>query len=136
MASNRLAGMISLMTIVACSPSFAQQGTEQQREACTPDAFRLCMSAMPDAGRVEGCLRAAGPRLSPACAAVFEPQQNAEVTRDPRDRRLPREAQQRGRDSGPRDVERREYRRDYQDRDPQSRQPRDQFAPPPQYDDD
>lgn len=51
----------------------AQEGTEAQREACTPDAFRLCAMAMPDAKRVENCLRAAGPRLSAACYDVFYP---------------------------------------------------------------
>lgn len=50
-------------------------GTEAQREACTPDAFRLCAASMPDEGRVEGCLRAAGPRLSRACYEVFYPPQ-------------------------------------------------------------
>jgi hypothetical protein len=52
----------------------AQGGTEAQREACTPDAFRLCTMAMPDAKRVENCLRAARPRLSAACYDVFYPQ--------------------------------------------------------------
>lgn len=59
-------------------------GTEAQREACTPDAFKLCTSAMPDEGRVENCLRNAGPRLSPACYAVFYPQSandQSQVTR-------------------------------------------------------
>jgi hypothetical protein len=49
-------------------------GSDQQREACTPDAFRLCSTSMPDEGRVENCLRAAGPRLSAACHEVFFPQ--------------------------------------------------------------
>lgn len=49
------------------------QGSEAQREACTPDVFRLCGQFIPDASRIEGCLRAAGPRLSPACYVVFNP---------------------------------------------------------------
>lgn len=68
----------SLTTAVAlfASSSFAAfaGGTDAQREACTPDAFKLCASSMPDEGRVESCLRGAGPRLSPACYAVFYPQ--------------------------------------------------------------
>ncbi len=133
MALIRRAGLISAITVAACNVSFAQQGSEQQREACTPDAFRLCMSAMPDAGRVEGCLRAAGPRLSPACAAVFNPPQTAQ-TGSLRDRRAPREMQQRDRDYGSRYVQR-DYRRDYQDRNDQFRGPRGGFGRP-QYDDD
>jgi hypothetical protein len=60
---------------LAClaGPALAQQGTEAQRNACMPDAFRLCSQFIPDAGRIEGCLRDAGPRLSPACYVVFYP---------------------------------------------------------------
>jgi hypothetical protein len=49
------------------------QGTDVQREACTPDAFRLCGQFIPDSSRIEICLRAAGPKLSPACCVVFDP---------------------------------------------------------------
>ena len=63
---------VSALT-VALHTSALAQGTEAQREACTPDAFRLCSMAMPDPGRVEGCLRNAGPQLSAACYAVFFP---------------------------------------------------------------
>jgi hypothetical protein len=59
--------------LVGIPGSLFAQGTDEQREACMPDAFRLCMSAMPDAGRVENCLRNAGPQLSSACYAVFYP---------------------------------------------------------------
>ena len=117
MTSVKLAGLISLIGVAVCGPVSAQQGTDAQREACTPDAFRLCMSAMPDSGRVEGCLRAAGPRLSPACYAVFNPpQQQVETTGQVRERgsRVQREVQrQPQRDFGPRDYDRsREFRRD------------------------
>jgi hypothetical protein len=60
------------LMISSASATFAQ-GTNEQREACTPDAFRLCATAMPDERRVESCLRAAGPRLSRACYNVFYP---------------------------------------------------------------
>jgi len=52
------------------------QGTPQQREACTPDAFRLCGAYMPDPNGVEACLRASGPRLSQPCYDVFFPPQD------------------------------------------------------------
>lgn len=140
MASGKLAGLISAMTMIACSTSFAQQGTEAQREACTPDAFRLCTSAMPDSGRVESCLRAAGPRLSAACAAVFNPPQD-DTTRSVRDRRAPRERDVQQRDVQRRDrdyeqrYDQRDDRRDYQDRDYQPRGPRDGFGGPRDDDD-
>jgi len=59
--------------------SFAQQdqGTPEQREACTPDAMRLCGAYLLDPRSVEACLRAAGPRLSQPCYDVFFPPQAA-----------------------------------------------------------
>jgi hypothetical protein len=66
------AGLIAAAVVLCAQPGFAQ-GTDQEREACTPDAWRLCGQFIPDAGRVENCLRNAGPRLSAACYAVFYP---------------------------------------------------------------
>ena len=60
----------------------AFETTEAQREACTPDAFRLCSAAIPDADRVAACMQANVANLSPPCKAVFQPVQPvAEVTR-------------------------------------------------------
>ena len=72
-ARSTLGGLTAAALIAMSSAALAQQGTEAQREACTPDAFRLCGQFIPDAERIEGCLRAAGPRLSPACYVVFYP---------------------------------------------------------------
>jgi hypothetical protein len=71
MTSKALAGWIVVMSVQASA--LAGQGTEQQREACTPDAFRLCGQFIPDADKVEACLRNAGPKLSPPCRVVFNP---------------------------------------------------------------
>ena len=75
MASTQITTLLTAMALFGSTlaPALAQQGTEAQRDACMPDAFRLCTAYMPDAGRVESCLRNAGPRLSPACYAVFNP---------------------------------------------------------------
>jgi hypothetical protein len=56
------------------SAAFAQEerGTPEQRAACTPDAFRLCVSYIPDAANVEACLRQRKSDLSEACRAVFD----------------------------------------------------------------
>ena len=65
-----------IVTYVACKTvAFAQseRGTLQQREACTPDVFRLCGAYIPDADRITACLRASGPRLSQPCYDVFFP---------------------------------------------------------------
>lgn len=83
--ASTLASLATAVALIAGSSGAAlARGTDAQREACTPDAFRLCTSAMPDEGRVENCLRNAGPRLSRACHDVFFPQSannQAEMTR-------------------------------------------------------
>ncbi len=69
-----MAAALIAVGLLAHGPDFAfAQGTDQQREACTPDAFRLCGQFIPDAGKVESCLRNAGPKLSPPCRVVFNP---------------------------------------------------------------
>ena len=59
------------------------QGTDQQREACTPDVFRLCKSYIPDADRITTCLRDNSAQLSRACYAVFYPAQTTDLRRPP-----------------------------------------------------
>jgi hypothetical protein len=81
MTSFRIRGRLAAAAFFLVIPtaSFAQQdqGTPEQREACTPDAMRLCGAYLLDPRSVEACLRAAGPRLSPACYDVFFPPQAA-----------------------------------------------------------
>lgn len=54
-------------------PAQAFEVTEAQREACTPDAFRLCSAEIPDADRVAACMKANVRHLSAACRAAFGP---------------------------------------------------------------
>jgi hypothetical protein len=66
---------IAAAAIFLCATSaFAQenQGTPEQRAACTPDAFRLCAGYIPDPTRVEQCLRQNKSDLSDTCRSVFE----------------------------------------------------------------
>jgi hypothetical protein len=80
MASHRIGlwGACAAFLIMLQAPALAQQGTQSQRDACTPDAFRLCMNAMPDPQQVEACLRASGRRLSQPCYDVFYPPQDVQ----------------------------------------------------------
>jgi len=73
MGSNKIAAAAATAWLVFGSGAFAQQGTAADREACTPDAFRLCGRYIPDADAIATCLRNSGPRLSPGCYAVFYP---------------------------------------------------------------
>jgi len=60
-----------------CAHAF--EASEAAREACTPDAFRLCSAYIPDADRVAACMQANVANLSPPCRAVFQPAQPAAV---------------------------------------------------------
>ena len=60
------------LALLAASPAGAQQGTPEQRRACTPDVYRLCAGEIPNARAITACLRRQKGSLSPACAAVFE----------------------------------------------------------------
>ena len=60
-----------LLTLMACGAAAAQQGTPEQRRACTPDVYRLCAGEIPNARAITACLRRQKASLSPGCAAVF-----------------------------------------------------------------
>jgi hypothetical protein len=66
--------VVMLAALFGNGSAFAQEnrGTAEQRAACTPDAFRLCLSYVPDATNVEACLRQRKSDLSDACRAVFD----------------------------------------------------------------
>lgn len=49
----------------------ALEVTENQRIACTPDAFRLCASSIPNADAVKSCMIANKAKLSAACLNTF-----------------------------------------------------------------
>ncbi len=59
-----------LLVAFTAAPAMAQ-GTPQQREACSNDAFRFCDAYVPDAPAVEKCLRANMANLSRACRHEF-----------------------------------------------------------------
>jgi hypothetical protein len=64
-------GLVVALACVTLSTSSFAQGTAEQRAACTPDAFRLCRSEIPDVDRVIACLKQNAPNLSKACQAVM-----------------------------------------------------------------
>jgi hypothetical protein len=70
-----LSGAAALAIWLGADAFAAAQGTDRQREACTPDVFRLCGAYIPDADRITACLRGNGARLSRPCYDVFFPPQ-------------------------------------------------------------
>ena len=74
MLSRRIARYIAVFVfLLSAETSATAQGTEQERQACTPDVFRLCGAYIPDSDRITACLRASGPQLSKPCYDVFFP---------------------------------------------------------------
>ena len=45
--------------------------TDAQREACTPDALRLCQATIPDIEKTTACMKAHVSQLSPRCKVAF-----------------------------------------------------------------
>jgi hypothetical protein len=66
--------VVMLAALFGNGSAIAQEnrGTAEQRAACAPDAFRLCVSFIPDATNVEACLRQKKSDLSDACRSVFD----------------------------------------------------------------
>lgn len=57
---------------VVCVPAFAfGQGTEEQQQACTPDAVKLCSDTIPDIPKTTACMKAHFSQLSPRCQTAF-----------------------------------------------------------------
>jgi hypothetical protein len=74
MRLHQLIGSMAALAFFLCAETSASaQGTQQERDACTPDVFRLCGAYIPDADRITACLRSAGPQLSRPCYDVFFP---------------------------------------------------------------
>ena len=47
------------------------EGTPEARQACTPDAMRLCSEFIPDAERVKACMLRKRAQLSQACRVAM-----------------------------------------------------------------
>ena len=70
---------VIVLMVATMAPLPAVAYTQEDADACTPDAMRLCQNAIPDAGRVAQCLVANKQQLSPACTSVFNRPRGATV---------------------------------------------------------
>ena len=66
-----LAALALAAAIALASPPARAQGTEEQQEACAPDAFKLCQATIPDVPKTAACMKAHFAQLSPRCKVVF-----------------------------------------------------------------
>lgn len=65
--------MLSMALAIALLPTPSEAYTPEEQQACTPDAFRLCNSDIPDVDRVTACMIRNKALLSPPCKAFFRP---------------------------------------------------------------
>ena len=64
----------------------ARAYTQEEEQACTPDAMRLCGAYIPDVDRITACMIQLRDQLSPECKVYFRgarPQATPVVTGDP-----------------------------------------------------
>ena len=66
----RVAAVIAVSFAAFAGPASAQ-GSDAERQACTPDVFRLCSSEIPNVDRIVACLNRDHAKLSKACRAVM-----------------------------------------------------------------
>jgi hypothetical protein len=56
-----------LASLLASLGGADAQGTPEQRQACTPDAIRLCSDFIPDVPKITKCMKAKYKELSEPC---------------------------------------------------------------------
>ena len=72
---SRLRAPLASVALALClgsAPARAEPSASDQ-EACTPDVFKICSSAIPSESDIVACLNAHVPELSPQCRAVIDP---------------------------------------------------------------
>jgi hypothetical protein len=63
--------ILALPIVTLFAPLAFAQGTPEQRAACEQDAYKFCPYDVPDAEKVEACLRKYIRSISAACRAQF-----------------------------------------------------------------
>jgi hypothetical protein len=67
----QLGATLAVALSVSMLPSVGHAYTQEEQQACQPDAFRLCSSEIPDVDRVTACMVAKKSQLSPECRRFF-----------------------------------------------------------------
>ncbi len=58
--------------VASMAPTSGYAYSLEQQQACTPDAFRLCSSEIPDVERITACMIRNRSQLSPECRVFFK----------------------------------------------------------------
>ncbi|ACB81991.1 conserved hypothetical protein [Methylorubrum populi BJ001] len=64
--------MLALIAFSAAGTASVRAGEEEQAALCRDDVMRLCLTSIPDRGRIVSCMRAQRASLSPGCRAVLD----------------------------------------------------------------
>lgn len=59
--------VLPVVALLAVLNPAAAQGSDEARQACTPDAMRLCSEFVPDVPKITACMKAKHAQLSAAC---------------------------------------------------------------------
>lgn len=65
----RLALPLGILVLIGLTAARAQE--VDARQACTPDAMRLCSEFIPDVPKITACMRAKRAQLSPECRSAM-----------------------------------------------------------------
>jgi hypothetical protein len=68
---RQISCLIIVLGVGCSSLAQADEGTPEQRAACTTDAFRLCASSIPNVQAVKACMVMNKAKLSTGCRATF-----------------------------------------------------------------
>ena len=60
------------VSLSALSASSSLAYTDEAKQMCTGDAFRLCSSEIPNIAKITACMRKQKANLSPGCRAVMD----------------------------------------------------------------
>lgn len=89
-STNSQAGLWLATVIAAVTlPSLSHAYTDEEQQACSGDAFRLCGAEIPDVDRVTVCMIRNKAQLSPGCRVFFRPDSEpSKITEAPAGRPL------------------------------------------------
>ncbi len=75
-----------VLAVAVLVPAPGRAASQSDEDACRPDVFRLCLSAIPDETAIVTCLNAHMSTLGPACRAVLDPPRPSPTPAHPRRR--------------------------------------------------
>ena len=76
----QLGSMLAIVLSVSMWSAAGYAYTQEQQQACSGDAFRLCSADIPDVERITACMSRNRSQLSPGCRAHFRPEPEAAVS--------------------------------------------------------